>query len=379
MNTLAVSPQPEDKATDWQRFIRKIDFGLIVLAAILFIYGTLMVYSAHTGGKAPSSLFSRQIMNGVLGLIVLGAAAYINYNSISSYTLYIYFGNLILLLAVIVLGSSAHGAQRWISFFGFQFQPSEFAKVLIIVTLATFLATRKGNISRPRDLLYAFMHVGVPMIIIAKQPDLGTSLVLVAVLMGMLLAGGTRLRYYLAIVVLGLLVFFALVHFKVLNDYQLQRLMVFFKPEVDPSGASYNLLQSKIAIGSGEFSGKGLFSGTQTNLKFIPNKESDFIFSVVGEELGFLGASFLLAVYFFLVLSAIRIAATAKNILGTLIAAGITSMWLFQIFVNIGMTIGIMPITGIPLPFLSYGGSSMVTNLAAIGLLLNIYRQRLYR
>ena len=375
---LAVTSRPEDKKTDWPKFVRKINFGLIILAVILFAYGTLMVYSASTGGKVPSSFLNRQLVNGAIGLIILAAAAYVNYNSVSSYTVYIYFGNLVLLLAVVILGSTAHGSQRWLSIFGFQFQPSEFAKVLIIISLATFLATRRGNISRPRDLLFAFMHVGVPVIIIAKQPDLGTSLVLVAILMGMLLAGGTRLRYYAAIILLGVLAFVALVHFKVLDDYQLKRLMVFFNPEADPSGASYNLLQSKIAIGSGELTGKGLFSGTQTNLKFIPNKESDFIFSVVGEELGFFGAGFLLTVYFFLIVSAIRIAATAKNILGTLIATGITSMWLFQIFVNIGMTIGIMPITGIPLPFLSYGGSSMVTNLAAIGLLLSIYRQRLY-
>ncbi|MFQ5574260.1 MAG: rod shape-determining protein RodA [Terriglobia bacterium] len=363
---------------DWPRFLRRIDFGLLLVVAALLTYGMLMLYSADKASGGETAFFSRQIIGLGVGLVLLLAVSLINYNALGSYAVYIYFANIAVLVGVTVFGGAAHGAQRWLSILGFQFQPSEIAKVLLIVTLATFLASRKGNISRPRDLLFAFLHVGIPLIIIAKQPDLGTSLVLVAILMGMLLAGGTRLRYYLAIIMMGALVFTGLIKFQVLDDYQLQRLMVFFNPGKDPSGASYNLTQSKIAVGSGQLSGKGLFSGTQTNLEFIPNKESDFIFSVVGEQLGFVGGALLLAAYFLLIVRATVIAANSKNLEGSLIAIGILSMWLFQIFVNIGMTIGIMPITGIPLPFLSYGGSAMVTNLVASGLLLAIYRHRLY-
>ncbi len=365
---------------DLAKYLRKIDFPLILGALALCLYGALMIYSATHGstgpGGDPYAFLKKQIVWIVFGLAIVVVTALIDYNQLRHYLIPIYGINLLLLLVVIFLGRESHGAQRWIPLGGFHLQPSEFAKIFIVITLAIFLSTRKGEVSNPVDVLLAFVHVGLPWILIFKQPDLGTALVLLAILMGILLAAGVKMRYYIAIVLAGLLLGLVMVNFHVLKDYQMKRLMVFIDPDVDPLGAGYNLQQSKIAVGSGELTGKGLFSGTQTNLQFLPARHTDFIFSVIGEELGFLGAALLLGLYFVIISRGIRIAAASKNMFGTLIAVGVVSMWLFQILVNIGMTIGIMPVTGIPLPFISSGGSSLWTNLAGVGLLLSVYARR---
>ncbi len=365
---------------DFAKFVRKVDFTLILGVLALCFYGVLMVYSATHGsikpGGDPYTFLKRQIIWIIFGIAIAVLVAFLDYNQLRHYLIPIYFFNLFLLALVFVIGKTSHGAQRWIPLGAFHLQPSEFAKIFVIITLAIFLSTRKGEISNPIDVIFAFLHVGVVWILIFKQPDLGTALVLFAILMGMLLAAGIKIRYYIAILLACVLVGLLIINFHVLKDYQMKRLMVFIDPDIDPLGAGYNLQQSKIAVGSGELMGKGLFSGTQTNLQFLPARHTDFIFSVIGEELGFFGAILLLGLYFIIISRAIRIAAISKNILGTLIAIGLVSMWLFQIMVNIGMTIGIMPITGIPLPFISYGGSSLWANLAGVGLLLSIYARR---
>lgn len=357
---------------------REIDFFLIVTVIALVVFGIVMIYSATHGDPKLGDYYQKQILWVVLGMAVAVAVALLDYNPLRHYAVFIYILVILILVLVLIpgIGTTVLGAQRRIPIGPFYFQSSEFAKILMILVLAAFLETKRANIENPHDLLIAFAYVAFPSLLIFRQPDLGTALVLVAILLGMLLVGGTKFQYYVAILLLGILVFAFAVYFHLLSDYQMKRLMVFINPDIDPKGSSYNLAQSKIAIGSGQFFGKGLFSGTQTNLKFLPERHTDFIFSVIGEKLGFLGSSFLLFLFFVLITRSIMIAKTAKNMFGALISIGVASMWLFQIVVNIGMTIGIMPITGIPLPLVSYGGSSMIANMMGVGVLLSVYSRR---
>jgi len=362
-----------------ERILRRIDFPLVGAVLGLCAYGLVMIYSAtqETGGGAQMTVFFRkQLLFILVGVVMMIVIALADYNWFSHYMPYVYGVNVLLLIIVEVVGKTTGGAQRWIPLGFFSLQPSEFAKVFLIVSLATFLASRKGVIDNPRDVLLAFAHVGGIIILVAVQPDLGTALVLVAILMGMLLLAGMRLLYFVPILLVGVLLIGAVFTFPILHSYQMDRLVVFINPEVDPMGAGYNLQQSKIAVGSGQMTGKGLMSGTQTNLHFLPARHTDFIFSVIGEELGFTGAIILLGMYLILLSRGLRIASNSRNLYGALVAGGIVTMWLFQILVNIGMTIGIMPVTGIPLPFMSYGGSAAWTNLLSAGLLMSIYSRR---
>jgi rod shape determining protein RodA len=284
---------------------------------------------------------------------------------------------------VLVLGHTAMGAQRWINIGPFVFQPSEFAKLIIIVTLADFLAGREGKLRNLKELIPCFVFVGVPMVLILLQPDLGTSLVFIAVLFGMLFIAAGRPLLVCGIFGAGLLGAIGMVwaHLKFgtwipLHDYQLKRLIIFLDPWSDIQGAGYHVIQSQIAIGSSGFWGKGLMRGTQSFLEFLPIRHTDFIFSVLAEEFGFLGVLLLLTLFAVFLYRGVRIAAESRDLFGTLMAVGVVSMFAFHILVNIGMTVAIMPVTGLPLPLVSYGGSNMITNLAAIGVLLNIYLRR---
>lgn len=363
---------------DLHRISRKVDIPLIGAALGLVVYGLIILYSATAKEVSgdPYSIIKRQLTWAIVGIVLTAIAFAIDYNKARNWVVPLYFGSLAMLLFVMIFGISELGAQRWINIAGFSFQPSEFAKIILVITLAWQLAIRKGDLSNPRDTLLAFAHAAIPILIIFKQPDLGTALCLLAITLGMIFAAGIPVRHFLIIVLIGVLAVVVVFNFHLLKDYQMNRLIVFIDPDVDPLGAGYNLLQSKIAIGSGGLFGKGFMSGTQTNLRFLPMRFTDFIFAAVGEEFGFAGAVILLGLYSVLVIRSIRIAALSKNLLGTLLASGIVSMWLFQILVNIGMNAGIMPITGIPLPFISQGGSALMTNLIGIGVLLNIYARR---
>jgi rod shape determining protein RodA len=258
----------------------------------------------------------------------------------------------------------------------FEAQPSELAKVAIIICLAAYLAQRKGEI-RGLDVAFGVVMVAVPSVLIYKQPDLGTMMVFVALLGATLLCAGAKVRHFLALGLVGLIGIVVILQAGFLQEYQIQRLTSFLDPNPDVQSVGYNLTQSKIAIGSGGMQGKGLGGkNTQTSLDFVPEQHTDFIFTAVGEQLGFLGSATLLAMFAFLMWRGLRIAAMSRDLFGTLLAAGIVALWAFQIFVNVGMTMGIMPITGIPLPFISYGGSSLITNFVAVGLLLNIHMRR---
>lgn len=359
---------------------RKVDLTVVITVLLLCIYGVIMVFSATQSnpgnGGDPYFHLKKQVLAMLIGIVGLLILSFSNYNRWKSYLIPAYLFNLILLVAVLFLGSTVKGAQSWFQIGPFQLQPSELSKFMLIITLASFYATRKGQLGDYQDLVLSLAHVGLPLLLVLAQPDLGTAMCYIAILLGMMLVAGFPARHFVIILVAGLIIGFLVLQFGVLKDYQINRLTVFINPDNDPRGAGYNLQQSKIAIGSGQFSGKGLFSGTQTRLQFLPERHTDFIFSVIGEEAGFLGASLLLFLFFILIMRGLQVAVTSKNFFGTLLAAGVVSLWLFQLLVNVGMTIGLMPITGIPLPFISYGNSSLIVHLAAVGILLNVYARR---
>ncbi|KAB2952410.1 rod shape-determining protein RodA [Heliorestis acidaminivorans] len=347
-------------------------FSLIVLSSA----------SANIGADRWDFVRKQALWMGI-GLAAAIALVFVSYQNAARYSWYLYGFTLLLLLSVIVWGTDINGSQRWIKFGTFQFQPSELAKLLLIVTFADFLSKRYGKLNTITDLLPCFLYMALPMALILIQPDLGTSLVLVAVMMGMLLIAGANKKILLSLTVGG----FAIISTALagyffwglslpLQDYQIMRLVIFFNPDMDPAGFGYQIRQSLIAIGSGGLIGKGLYNGSQVQLNFLPEHHTDFIFAVVGEELGFIGAAALLLLFMFLILRSIRIALDARDVFGSLIVMGIASMLLFQVLVNVGMTISVMPITGLPLPFVSYGGTSMLTNMMALGLLLNVHIRR---
>lgn len=351
--------------------LRKVDKLLLFSAVALAAFGVLMIYSA-TRAKEPSTYYlKRQLMYFLVGVLLMVLGASFDYRKIMPYSKIIY-GITLLLLAVVFVFPETGGAHRWISLGFFDFQPSELAKLVTILMLATFIADRRMEIGSNKDFLLALGIAGAPMVLIFLEPDLGIAISIFVVTIGMLLVGGARLRQVLILGVSTMAALVVAIQFHLFKTYQLNRLLVFIKPGMDPLFAGYNLAQSKIAIGSGQLLGKGLFQGTQTNLNFLPANYTDFIFSVVGEELGFLGCSMVLVLFAILLWRAFKISMTARDAFGTMLGLGIVMMLLFQITVNIGMTMGIMPVTGITLPFLSYGGSSLLINFLCVGLLLNI-------
>jgi rod shape determining protein RodA len=280
-------------------------------------------------------------------------------------------------LVLTPIGSTTNGAQSWFQLGPYQVQPSEYAKIGVIVALAALFGARREPPGL-RRLAAALAVVAVVCAEILLQPDFGTFMVFVAILFGMLLVGGVRLRWLLVLVLVGSIGVVGMFKLNMLKEYQKERLTAFVNPSADEQGRgfTYNARQALIAIGSGGVDGKGYLRGTQTNLQYVPEQKTDFIFTVVGEELGFAGSMLLLALLALLVWRGLRIAAVARDPFGALLAAGAVCMLAFQAFVNIGMTIGIMPITGIPLPFVSYGGSSLVASFLAVGLLENVHMRR---
>jgi rod shape determining protein RodA len=326
----------------------------------------------------------RQLISLVVGVVVMGLITFVDYRRLVTWAPLAY-GLMVLGLAAVLtpLGSQANGAQSWFSLGAYQLQPSEFAKVALILTLAAILAVRGDRPSRP-GLERIGLALGALALVageILLQPDFGTMMVVVAILFGMLLTSGVRFRWLLVLLLIGGIGVVGMFKLNVLKEYQKERLTAFVNPSADSSGRgfTYNYRQSLIAIGSGGLTGKGYLRGTQTNLQYVPEQRTDFIFTVVGEELGFLGSAALLALLALLVWRGLRIAAMASDPAGTLIAAGVVTMLVFQTFINVGMTIGIMPITGIPLPFVSYGGSSLIASFLCVGLLENVHMRRFSR
>jgi rod shape determining protein RodA len=381
--------RPLDKSKK-ERFFDLVNLPLLLFSAALIAYGSVMVWSATSGMASGDALFKRHLVGLAVGIVPLGVAWLVDYKVLKHWS-----GPLMALLAFLLispripgLGTTAKGATSWLQIAGVRlFQPSEPGKLIFIVVMAALISEYGGRIDKPRDIWRILAYLAGALGLILLQPDLGTGMVFVGITMAMLLLGGLKATRFALI---GLLVVALVAGVFVidgtldrvagsdvaLKQYQKDRLLVFLDPSRDPTGAGYNLQQSKIAVGSGGFAGKGLRAGTQSNLHFLPERHTDFIFAVLGEELGFVGAIGLLGLYLGLLLSALNVAASSRDLYGALICAGIIGMWAFQILENAGMTIGMMPITGIPLPFMSFGSSAMVTNLGAVGLLQSVWSRR---
>jgi rod shape determining protein RodA len=308
--------------------------------------------------------------------VAMVAATVVDYRLAKAYAPVFYGFTLVLLLLVRTpLGSSSRGAQRWFQVAGFQLSPSLFTRLSLGMMLATYLSEVKGEITL-RQVLRCVVMGGIPMFLVFVQPDMGSTIILAAIMVALLVVSGAKARYLAVLALVAAVGIFGAFQLHIVKDYQIQRLTSFLDPKADAQRAGYNKQQAEIAIGAGGLTGRGFLKGTQTNLDFVPAQHTDFIFTVVGEELGFVGALVLLFLFAVVLWRAFRIALLAKDPFGTYLAVAIGTMIAIQVFVNIGMTIGIMPITGIPLPLISYGGSGLVADLIGIGLLMNIHMRR---
>jgi rod shape determining protein RodA len=359
---------------------KHVDLVLVLAVAAVSALGALMVLSS-TRGTDPdvydTSFFTKQMLFVVAGAVGMVAVTLVDYRRLRDVAWLPYaVTTLLLVLVISPLGSERRGTQAWFQIGAFQLQPAELAKVTTILAVAALLAGFDVPL-KARQVGAALAVVGLPMAIILAQPDLGTALVFVAITIGMLLVGGARARHLVVLTAVGVIGVVGILTSDVLEDYQRDRLTNFLgDADADVQAEAYNLDQSKAAIASGSIDGKGLFEGTQTRLGFVPEQHTDFIFTAVGEELGFVGSATVLGLLALICVRVWRTAQIACDRLGMLICVGVLSMLVFQVFQNVGIAMGIMPITGIPLPFMSYGGSSVIASWLAIGLVLNVHMRR---
>lgn len=348
---------------------RNFDTFLLGITLLLVVIGVVMIYSAtiQSGGK---KFYLTQMIYAGLSLGIMIIVVVIDYHYSSYFVYGVYAFLLMLLVAVLLFGTRISGAQRWIRFGSYGFQPSEFMKIGFILALSHYLKDRRYRLDRFSDLIVPLVLMGIPMVLIALQPNLGTSLVLLPVGLAMLYIAGVPLRN-LAKIFLGILILSPFI-WTMLEDYQRTRLLVFLDPSRDPLGAGYHITQSKIAIGAGQILGKGFLKGSQSQLHFLPEQHTDFIFSVLGEEWGLMGTTVVLFLFLLLLYRGIKIARAARDLEGILLSAGVIVLLSFHAVVNIGMATGIIPTVGVTLPFISYGGSSLLTMMIAVGILLNI-------
>lgn len=354
------------------RFFKNFDFVLLGSTLFLVALGLALLYSADTEYTI-NSIAVKQSINAGIGILVLLFLARLDYRMFKSYSGIMYIGVVVMLIAVKLIGFAAGGAQSWIDFGFFQLQPSTLAQLLMVIILAKYFSENYEDMHSLKAILRSAVYVAIPTLLIAWQPDFGSALAVVFIWGVMLLASNAKRVY---IIVFGGIGFLSLpVIWVLLRDYQKERVFTFLNPTVDPIGAGWNVNQAMIAIGSGQLWGRGLGHGTQSQLNYIPEKHTDFIFAMLAEELGFVGVTLLLTLLFTVIYRGTRIAVLARDFFGTYIAIGILAMFFVHIFVNIGMNMGIMPVTGIPLPFISYGGTAIIVNLAAIGILQSVYRR----
>jgi rod shape determining protein RodA len=367
--------------------VRRMDWPLLFATLALCGIGTLLVYSATRNRTSLTHgdqyyFLIRHLMNAGIGFGLCIGIMVIGHRGMRGIVPFFYVLSILGILAVLSpLGSTVNGAHAWIVIGGgFSLQPSEFVKVAIIIGMAMVLSGRvdAGDKAHPdhRTVLQALGLAMLPIAIIMMMPDLGSVMVLGAIVLGVLLASGASNRWVFGLIGTGIIGSLLVWKLGILDKYQIDRFAAFANPALDPSGVGYNTSQARIAIGSGGLLGKGLFHGGQTSGQFVPEQQTDFVFSVAGEELGFVGAAFIVALIGLILWRACAIARSATDLYGTIVAAGVVAWFAFQSFENIGMTLGIMPVTGIPLPFVSYGGSSMFANFIAIGLLQSVRMQR---
>jgi len=365
---------------DVRSYLRHLDYTLLFASVALIVYGVAMVYFATRDDIEgdPLAYARAQVVNAAVGLVLLVVISVIDYEVYRRWQWALYGFAVLSIAAVYVVGTVTRGSRRWIELPFFNLQPSQLGLFLVTVALAAFLVDRVELLGTRKITVAALIYAAIPATLVFYQPDFGTSTVYLALVLALLFFFGTPWTHFAALAGLGLAAFAAvvwmlpMVGLELIKSYQMDRLLVFLDPGRDPGGTGYNVVQSMIAVGSGALTGRGE-QATQTTLDFLPEHHTDFIFSVIGERFGFVGAVVLLALYALLLWRALRIATLSRDMYGSIMAGGVAAMLLFQMFVNIGMTIGIMPVTGIPLPFVSYGGAAMITFLLLVGLLESIH------
>lgn len=367
-----------DRSKGWRQTLFHFDFTLFAVTVSTAFLGVIMVYSATReklilAGLNRYSYLEHQAIYVLIGIVVMFVIVTIDYHQLGNLGFFAYGAIVLALLGVLTpIGKRALGSQRWYQLGPVQFQPSEFAALAIILAIAAYLQAHQDEELDAKMLIKILLMAGFPMLLVIKQPDIGTGLVMGSVLLTMLVLAKVPLKWLAVLFLMGALGVVAILSLGVLQKYQLQRLTSFVNPKTSALQAGYNLAQSKIAIGSGGLFGTGIFHGPQTNLSYVPEQQTDFIFTAVGEQLGFIGAGGLLLAYAYMVWRVWCIMKRAKDPLGRMLAGGVLGLLAFSIFQNAGMTMGIMPITGIPLPFMSYGGSAALAFFASIGLVLNV-------
>jgi rod shape determining protein RodA len=358
--------------------LARMDWIMIFAVVALLVIGVMFIYSAgYRGEDAPvASFYERQMLWALVGGFFFISTAFMDYRRLRDAAWWLYFVAMLLLVLVLLVGKEMYGARRWLTLFGLQVQPSEFAKLAALVVVARFLGRPGRQLDDPVKIFQVLSIVGVPFLLIVKEPDLGTAAMLIPVAFMMMFAAGVPLKHMLILAGIGLL----LMPFGwfLLGNYQKERVLVFLNPNRDPLGAGWNKIQSGIAVGSGGFSGKGYLKGTQNVLGFLPRTvaPTDFIYSVIAEETGFVGSAILLFLYALLLWSCVRAALVARDRFGRLLAVGVGSLLFCHAFVNMAMTIGLLPITGLPLPLISYGGSFMVAIMIGLGIVQSVYVRR---
>ncbi|MDT8379790.1 MAG: rod shape-determining protein RodA [Desulfotignum sp.] len=364
-----------------RRLLEQFDWGLLLLILIISAGGLTVLYSAVMAGwqrNGLHSLFERQLIWLGGGFVIMTAVLFFDFRNLNKLNLIIYAGCILLLTGVFLFGQSGGGSQRWLSFGGINIQPSELMKIALIISLASVYSTMVSPEGLNfRQLVRPAVICMIPVGLIVNQPDLGTGLML------LLIAGSMTLFVKVekkVLLILGALsgCIIPVVWFFGLKAYQKTRILTFLDPDRDPLGTGYHIIQSKIAIGSGMITGKGFLQGTQNALSFLPEQHTDFILSVLAEEWGLVGCMVLLVLYFLLICWGLNIAYNCRNLFGSILAFGITAMIFWQVFINVGMVMGLMPVVGMPLPLISYGGSSVITNMVGFGILLNISMRRFY-
>jgi rod shape determining protein RodA len=358
-----------------------MDWVLVGAALALSVIGSLLVWSATQGklveaGLDPQSFLKKNLINLLVGIAFAVLVSRFDYRLLRAYTPILWGLSILGLLFVLVHGARINGAKAWITLpAGLSLQPAEFAKIAIILGMAMILSEKRDAENEPRDIdvTFALGVAGIPIALILLQPDLGTVMVIATIVFGIIAVSGARARWLIGILVGGALVAFVAIQVGLLKRYQLDRLTAFTDPSQNGRTTGYNTQQARIAIGSGGMFGTGLFHGPQTQGHFVPENQTDFVYSVAGEELGFVGAALIIALLGIILWRAIRIALRASDLFGRLVATGVATWIVFQSFENIGMNLGIMPVTGVPLPWVSYGGTSMFASWLAIGLLVNVH------
>ena len=359
---------------------RSFDYLLVITCLALVCYGLALIYSGslstyHNAAEILSHPIAKQVAFAAFGIALMVGLARIDYRNWTGSVLPLYIASVLALAAVLVAGQHAFGSRRWILLAGVQLQPSELAKLVTIVLLARYLADNEHRLDSIKPLLITLGMAAVPAMLVFAEPDLGTAVVFLAVWLGMVFVAGARARHLLVLLA-SAIVSVPFLMLVALNGYQRERLAIFVNPARDPFGTGFNILQAQIGIGSGGIWGKGLTHGTQTQLDYLRTQTTDYIFSVLGEELGFVGCLVLFCLFIVLLMRGLRAATLAPDSFGRLIATGIVIMILFQIAINVGVNLRLFPVTGIPLPFISQGGSSLLTLFAALGLLQSILLRR---